>query len=290
MADSTDGVVREELATCIYEKEGHVARVILNRPERANAQNSQLVHDFDDLLTKAENDFDVKVVIIKANGRGFCSGHDLGGGADSYPEFMESLEAFGSPYKGTQDLFLWPVLRLWEFRKPTIAQVHGYAIGGGTYFAWLPDIVIASDDAYFQMPLIHGLNLPGGETMIEPWVFMNYHRAARYLYTGQTLTAADALEMGLVNEVVPRDDLEATVEKIASDIAAAPLSTLILAKSGLRRAGDGMGMRTHIQWGHDIHLLAGSFNDKTIGPGANDDPDAPFERPRQRVARVTGTQ
>jgi len=100
-----------------------------------------------------------------------------------------------------------------------IAQVHGYAIGGGTYFALLPDITIASDDAYFQTPLVQGMGLPGGETMVEPWVFMKWKRAAEYLYTAQTLIAQEAFEMGLV-------------------IALARLSTLMATKAWLQRAWD----------------------------------------------------
>ena len=84
-------------------------------------------------------DYAVKVVVIKANGKGFCAGHAAGGGY-TYPEFAENMEHWDSVWKAQSDLFLWPTLRLWEFRKPTIAQVHGYALGGGTYWALLPDI------------------------------------------------------------------------------------------------------------------------------------------------------
>jgi enoyl-CoA hydratase/carnithine racemase len=153
---------------------------------------------------------------------------------------------------GSRELFLWPTLRFWEFTKPMIAQVHGYALGGGTYWALLPELTIASDDAYFQMPLVQGLGFAGGETMIEPFVFMNYKRAAEYLYTAQTLTADDAHRMGLVNRVVPRDELEDTVEELARRIARAPLSTLMATKSMLVRAWEQMGMRQHLQLSADL--------------------------------------
>ena len=190
-----------------------MARIVLNDPGRANSQTSEMVHAFDDALTLADRDYAVKVVVIKATGKGFCAGHAAGGGY-TYPEFAENMEHWDSVWKAQSDLFLWPTLRLWEFRKPTIAQVHGYALGGGTYWALLPDITVASDDAYFQMPLVQGLGFPGGETMIEPWVFMNWKRTYEYLYTAQTLTAAEALEMGLVNRVVARDELDATVDEL----------------------------------------------------------------------------
>jgi enoyl-CoA hydratase/carnithine racemase len=237
---------RTELDTVIYEKEGPIARIILNRPEKANAQNSPMVWDVENSLKDAEADYDIKVVIMKANGRGFCSGHDVGGPGPSFPEFKAAMDA-GHPWGGPATLFMWPVLHLWEFQKPTIAAVHGYCVGGGTYFALLNDIVVASDDAYFQMPLPQGLGFPGGETMIEPWVMMNFHAAYEYLYLSQTVDAGEARRLGMVNRVVPRDELDATAELIAQQIAQAPLSVLMGIKAGVKRAWEGMGMRVHLQ-------------------------------------------
>ena len=214
---------RHELETVIYEKEAPIARIILNRPEKANSQNSPMVWDVENSLKDAEADYSIKVVILKANGRGFSAGHDVGGtGGPAYPEFIEAMEA-GHPWAGQATLFLWPVLHLWEFQKPTVSAVQGYCVGGGTYFALLNDIVVASDDAYFQMPLPQGLGFPGGETMIEPWVMMNFHHAYEYLYLSQTVDAAEAHRLGMVNRVVPRADLDATAELIAQQIAQAPL-------------------------------------------------------------------
>jgi enoyl-CoA hydratase len=238
---------RRELETVTYEKEGAIARIILNRPEKANAQNSAMVWDVDNSLKDAEADYDIKVLIMKANGRGFCSGHDVGGPAGSaFPEFTEAAAA-GHPWGGPATLFMWPVLHLWEFQKPTVAAVHGYAVGGGSYFALLNDIVVASEDAYFQMPLPQGLGFPGGETMIEPWVMMNFHHAYEYLYLSQTLNAEEAKRIGLVNRVVPRDQLDDTAELVARQIAQAPLSVLMGIKAGVKRAWEGMGMRVHLQ-------------------------------------------
>jgi len=242
---------RRDLGIVLYEADGPVARIILNWPEKANSQSSDMVWQVDACLDEIEQDNEIKVVILKANGKGFCAGHAIGG-PDLYPEFVDSQEAIGSNWIGSKKVFLWPTLRLYEFPKPMIAQVHGYALGGGTYWALLPDITIASDDAYFQMPLVQGLGFPGGETMVEPWVFMNRKRAAEYLYTAQTLSAEEAWRMGLVNKVVPRDQLDATVEQMAARIARAPLSTLMGTKSLLVRAWEGMGMRQHLQLSADV--------------------------------------
>ena len=285
MADAT----REELETVVYEKDGPIARIILNDPARANAQSSAMVWDVEHCLVDAEHDYDVKVVVLKANGRGFCAGHAvMGPSGAAFPEFARAAEA-GHPWQGQAELFLWPVLHLWEFPKPTLSAVHGYAIGGGTYFALLPDIVIASDDAYFQMPLVQGMGFPGGETMVEPWIFMNFHRAYEYLYLAQTIGAEDARAMGMVNRVVPRDDLEDTAELIARQIAQAPLSTLMATKALVKQAWETMGMRTHMQSSTYTMQLVTRAGDVTAWRGENQErgiQGGPRQVAEQRFAAV----
>jgi enoyl-CoA hydratase/carnithine racemase len=129
---------------------------------------------------------------------------------------------------------------------------------------WQVDVCLdraEDDDAYFQMPLVQGLGFPGGETMIEPWTFMNRKRAAEYLYTAQTLTADEALAMGLVNRVVPRDALESTVEDIAARIARARRSTLMGTKALLVRAWEAMGIRQHLQMSADVMSIMEKTSD-----------------------------
>lgn len=277
-----------ELDAVIYEREGHIARIILNQPEKANAQSSAMVQDVEACLQDAERDYDIRVVILKANGNGFCAGHVIGRQGTAYEEFQEAQEKVGSAWMPQFELFVWPVLHLWEFPKPIIAQVHGYAIGGGTYFALLPDITICSEDAYFQMPLVQGLGLPGGETMIEPWVFMNWKRASEYLYTAQTLTANEAFEMGLVNHVVPRDQLEATVEEMANRIALAPLTTLRATKTLVKRAWELMGLRLHLQMSNDLVSLTGAHADvREIHAGMGSVRIPPRQWAAQRLADGT---
>lgn len=241
-----------------YQTEGGIARIILDDPRRANAQSSEMVWGVDDALREARRSHDVKVVILKSAARGFCSGHIPTG---DYPEFKANLEAKGTVWEGQTELFLTPMLTLWEFPKPTLAQVHGYALGGGSYWALLPDLTVASEDAYFQMPLVQAMGLPGGETMLEPWLFMNWKRAAEYLLTSQTLSAQDALAAGLVNRVVPREDLEKTTEELAARIARAPGSTLVAAKTGIRRAWELMGMRIHQQISNDLVAVVSGHRD-----------------------------
>ena len=149
----------------VYEKEGPIARVTLNWPEKANAQDQKLAEEVDAALLDADRDYDIKVLILKANGKGFCSGHAIGNNAVDYPAFVEAAEVMGTPWKPQTDLFVKPILNLWEFSKPTIAAVHGYCVGGGTHYGLTTDIVIASEDAYFSYPPLQGFGMPSGRML-----------------------------------------------------------------------------------------------------------------------------
>ncbi|MGH9207313.1 MAG: enoyl-CoA hydratase-related protein [Acidimicrobiales bacterium] len=253
---------RTEMETIIYEKDGAVARIVLNLPEKANIQTAQQVWDFEDALRRADRDDEVKVLIVKANGKGFCAGHAIVSPeemAEVYPTTGPTPERTWKAHN--YDLFVWPPLNLWEFPKATIAQVHGYCLGGGTVYGYLTDLTIASDDAYFQMPLPQGFGLPGAQTLVEPWALMNWKRAYEYLYLSPTLSAEEAKEWGLVNRVVPKADLEAAVEETASTIARMPLTTILTVKAGVKRAWETMGMRVHLQSTADFTSIASSATD-----------------------------
>jgi len=241
-----------------YELSPPIARVVLNDPTRRNAQSSEMVHGVQEALARARRDHAIRVVIVKAAGEFFSSGHLHR--IDAYPEFQASFEHKGSAYEGQSELFLWPMLEFWEFPKPTIAQVQGPAVQGGTYWALLTDMTIAAEHASFQMPNVRW-GLPGSETMIEPWLFMNWKRASEYLYTGQTLRADEAREMGLVNRVVPAADLERVTEELAARIAEVPGTTLLATKTLVKRAWELMGMRVHLQMSNDLVALASQHKD-----------------------------
>ncbi len=269
------------LDTIIYEKDGPVGRIVMNAPEKANVQTAQQVWDFEQALDWAAGDEEIKVLIVKANGKGFCAGHaivDPEEMAEVYPTTGPTTERTWA--KHNYDLFLWPPLRLWEFPKATIAQVHGYCLGGGTIYGYLTDLTIAADDAYFQMPLPQGFALPGAQTMIEPWVMMNWKHAFEYLYLAPTLTAEDAKAWGLVNRVVPRPDLEATVEAAAATIAQMPLTTIMTIKAGMKRAWEMMGMRVHVQNTTDLLSICSTASDVQAFMAARGG-----LRPRQVAAR-----
>jgi enoyl-CoA hydratase len=253
---------KRELGTVVYEKDGPVAWITLDFADKANVQSSDLVFDVDTCLDDADRDYDIKVVVVKANGPGFSAGHAvLGAPGTEMREIQESTRRLGSPWKGQWGIYGEPVMKLWEFPKPTIAAVHGYCLGGGTVWGLLTDMTVASEDAYFQFPVLQGMAMPTMETGIEPWLFMNFKRAAEYMYTSQELSAAEAKEMGLVNRVVPRDRLDEETDELAFHVAQAPLTTLMAAKSNIRRAWDMMGLRTHVEASNDLLTMASAAGD-----------------------------
>jgi enoyl-CoA hydratase len=250
------------LDTVIYEKDGPVAWITLDYAEKANIQSSGLVFDVDDCLDDADRDYDIKVVVLKANGPGFSGGHVVTGTPGTeMREIDESTAKLGSPWKGQWDIYGTPVLKLWDFPKVTIAQVHGYCLGGGTVWGLLTDMTVASEDAYFQFPVLQGMAMPTMETGIEPWIFMNWKRASEYMYTGQEIGAHEAKELGLINRVVTRDRLDDEVNELAFHVAQAPLTTLMAAKANIRRAWDLMGLRSHLQASNDLLTVATQASD-----------------------------
>ncbi len=251
-----------KLDTVVYEKDGPVAWITLDYPEKANIQSSRLVFDVDECLDDANRDYEIKVLVIKANGPGFSAGHVVTGSPGTeMREIDESTAKLGSPWKGQWEIYGDPVMKLWEFPKVTIAEVHGYCLGGGTVWGLLTDMTVASDDAYFQFPVLQGMAMPTMETGIEPWLFMNWKRASEYMYTGQQLSAVQAKELGLVNRVVSRDRLRDEVDELAFHVAQAPLTTLMAAKANIRRAWDLMGLRTHLEQSNDLLTLATQATD-----------------------------
>ena len=134
-------------------------------------------------------------------------------------------------------------------------------MGGGIYLGLLTDFCVASEDAYFQMPLAQSLGEPGGHTMIEPWLLMNWHRTMDWFLLAPTLSAQEALEWGLLNKVVPRDQLEDTVEEMARKIGQIPLTTSMAVKNNVKRAYELMGMRVHLQVSHILTNMVGAATD-----------------------------
>ncbi len=199
-----------------YEKEAGRARIVLNRPEKHNAISPTMQRELHDALWVADEDPEVHAMVIKGAGPSFCSGFDLGG-YESHPGSRRGRRM------DTIDDDAWPIERgqrfdiaAFDVHKPVIAQVHGHCLAGGTVIALFCDMVIAAEDASLGFPPSRDL----GATPSMMWLYhVGPQWAKRLLLTGDTLSGADAAELGLVMKAVPARLLEDEVEGLLDRLA-----------------------------------------------------------------------
>jgi enoyl-CoA hydratase len=260
-ADNIDDVVS-------YEVIDGVAWVRLDRPEYRNAQNSAMTYALDAAFSRAVNDDDVAVIALAGNGDHFCAGHDIGTpGRDVDVEFERKAvihwthvdkEGGDLRWARESEVYLGMCRRWREIPKPMIAAVHGACIAGGLMLAWSCDFIVASDDAFFSDPVVR-MGIPGVEYFAHPWV-MNPRAAKEFLYTGDRFSAQRAQELGMVNQVVTRDELESTVAAMAERIAKMPRFGLALTKKAINQAEDLQGMRAGMDSVFGLHHFAHAHN------------------------------
>lgn len=241
----------------IYEP-GPVARIILNRPEYRNAQSRVMIEELDDAFRQAQTDAEVRLIILSGNGSCFSAGHDLG----SPPE-MADRERRGYPadrtgrYARSEELFLNATLRWRNIRKPTIAMVHGYCIYGGYMFASAMDLVFASDDALFLPSQLQYFS--------APWDF-GVKKAKEVLFENRFLTAEDAKDLGFVNRVHPRDDLERETMAYAERVAENSVLGLRLLKFSINQAADIQGYAAAVTGAFHTYVTSASgFGEQQTG-------------------------
>lgn len=256
----------EEVVT--YEVLGSVAIVRLNRPEYRNAQNSKMTYALDAAFSAAVHDDAVKVIVLAGNGKHFSAGHDIGTpGRDTDQSFdrkaviwWDHIGAAGvdSRFARESEVYLGMCRRWREIPKPMIAMVQGACIAGGLMLAWSCDFIVASDDAFFSDPVVH-MGIPGVEYFAHPWV-MNPRAAKEFLFTGDRFSAQRAHNLGMVNHVVPAEELETTVMAMAGRISAMPRLGLALAKKAVNQSEDLQGLRTGMDSVFGLHHAAHSHN------------------------------
>ncbi|HEY3735917.1 MAG TPA: enoyl-CoA hydratase [Jatrophihabitans sp.] len=252
----------------LYEVDGPIARVTMNRPEYSNAQNSKMTYALDSAFYRAAADDDVKVVVLTGAGKHFSAGHDIGTpGRDIDESFdrraglwWDHIGKLGgeSRFAREQEVYLGMCRRWRELPKPVIAQVHGACIAGGLMLAWICDLIIASDDAFFADPVVR-MGIPGVEYFAHPWV-LGPRQAKEFLFLGERITAERALQIGMVNRVVPREELARQVTDTATKIAQMPRLGLALTKKAVNQAEDAMGLQIGIDSVFGLHHLAHAHN------------------------------
>lgn len=245
----------------ILEKEGAVARLILNRPEKHNALSFAGLDQLVAMLHEAEDDDNIKVIILKGRGPSFCSGHDYDDAVRSYGLAQGPSEQKPKPpsqrVRLQRDRKLATNYMAFQYSlKPVIAQVQGYCVGAGMYLVELVDLAIAADTAKFSHAE-QRLGLAGNTWQLNAQILMYGPKKARELlllaeeFDGQT-----AVQLGLANRSVPEAELEATVEAWAQKIAKHPKDALVMGKAIHQMALDSLGYSQQFWRGYVGHSLS----------------------------------
>ncbi|MBG04506.1 MAG: enoyl-CoA hydratase [Rhodospirillaceae bacterium] len=228
-----------------YETEDNIAIVSMNRPEKLNAVNDALRSGVSEALLRADEDKAVSVVILRSEGRSFCVGYDIDN--DSPERAARRFDALKWRESLTEDVRFEMVP--WYLGKPVIASVQGHALGGGCELTMFCDVTIAADNAIFGEPEIHFSN--AGPAMVMPWM-IGFKKARELLYFGDMIDAKTALDLGMVNHVVPLADLEDRTMRFAKRMALISPEALQQTKLAINRGADAAGFTNAMHAGLDV--------------------------------------
>lgn len=240
-----------------------VARIVLNRPEKRNAQGLVMTYELDAAIRHACHDDDISVIILAAAGDHFNAGHDLSMTERAQPTPEESIGLWGQyevgngwegAYSREKELYLDVTERWRNAPKPIIAEVQGSVIAGGNMLVWMCDIIICSDDAKFRDNTVGEMGVPGVEYFAHPFE-LGVRKAKEWLFTAGWISAQDAEKRGMVNHVVPRADLSAFTLDLAKEITKTDRFTLKLAKESINNAEDAMGRRQAMNYSFALHQV-----------------------------------
>ena len=248
----------------IYDKQDHRVTITLNRPQKLNALNEALTREFEAAMYQAEDDNDVRVVVLKGAGRGFCSGHDY-----SKENFVPGERETGHDTEMHRIDFskrLRSYMRVWEIPKPVIAQIHGPCIAAATLLATSADLVVVADDAKIGpveaapgmvMGLIWGGWLP----------LVGLRKTKDFAFLHGTMNGKEAEQCGWATKSVPLAELDKTVDDMAAEIARVPLEILMMKKLAINRSANRMGIRDMMEINFEMSL-AGHFSNTRERQGA----------------------
>lgn len=226
-----------------------VRRLTLNRPEKRNALSNDLRRALFAALEAADQDAEVRVIVLRGAGACFSAGYDLSPEAGTQPP----------PYHTAGGPGFWPrhvvegVFRIWDLAKPVVAQVHGWCLAGATELATACDLVYLADDAQIGYPPVRGMSPP--DTQFHPWL-CGFRSAMEQMLTGDALSAEEAVRVGFANRVFPAGELENEVLRIAERIAKIPPEVQQINKRSVHRAMEAMGLRSAIRAGTEMQALA----------------------------------
>lgn len=265
IAYETDAPVR-------YDIVDRVAWIVMDRSGFNNAQNSQMTYALDDAFQRAVNDDDVRCIVLAGEGKHFSAGHDIGTpGRDVNKSFERRLlfaDHVNKPaaemlYTREQEVYLGMCRRWRDAPKPTVAMVQGACVAGGLMLAWVCDLIIASDDAFFQDPVVR-MGIPGVEYFAHAFE-LPPRIAKEFLLLGERMSAQRAEQFGMVNRITAREDLKAETTAVAAKLAAQPRLGAWLTKQAVNHVEELRGKRAAMDAVYHMHHFAHAQNDLTLG-------------------------
>lgn len=266
-------IAYETESPVLYEVADGVAWITMNRPQFNNAQNGQMTYALDDMFNRAVQDDAVRAIVLAGNGKHFSAGHDIGTpGRDLHHEFDKRLmlpphtnkPAAELLYTREHEQYLGMCKRWRECPKPTIAMVQGACIAGGLMLAWTCDLIVASEDAFFQDPVNPLMGIPGVEYFAHAFE-LPPRVAKEFLLLGERMPAARAYSFGMVNKIVPRDELKDTVTAMATKLASQPRLGNWLTKQAVNHVEELRGKSTAMTAVFHMHHFAHAQNDLVTG-------------------------
>jgi enoyl-CoA hydratase len=266
-------IVYETEEPVLYEVIDNVAWLTMNRPAFNNAQNGQMTYALEAAFQRAVSDDAVRCIVLAGTGKHFSAGHDIGTpGRDLYKDFDNKLLIPGHVnkpgaellYTREQEQYLGLCRRWRDVPKPTIAMVQGACVAGGLMLAWVCDLIVASEDAFFQDPVNPLMGIPGVEYFAHAYE-LPPRVAKEFLLLGERMSASRAYSFGMVNKVVPRDDLRDAVAAWATKLAGQGRLGNWLTKQAVNHVEDLRGKRSAMDAVFHMHHFAHAQNDLVSG-------------------------
>ncbi len=266
-------IVYETDEPVLYEVANGVAWITMNRPRFNNAQNGQMTYALDDAFNRAVQDDAVRCIVLAGEGKHFSAGHDIGSPArDHLKDFENRLLVPGHAnkpkaellYTREQEQYIGMCKRWREAPKPTIAMVQGACIAGGLMLAWTCDLIVASEDAFFQDPVNPLMGIPGVEYFAHAYELPT-RVAKEFLLLGERMPAARAYQYGMVNKLVPREELREAVTAWAEKLATQPRLGNWLTKQAVNHVEELKGKSQAITAAFHMHHFAHAQNDLVTG-------------------------
>jgi enoyl-CoA hydratase len=246
-----------------------IAVISLNRDSKRNAQNNQMTYELNACYDAAARDSNVKVIVLRAEGKHFSAGHDLRDKSNhlDFPQVFPQSGFSGEGQEGMmaheEEVYFNMCWRWRNIPKPVIAAAQGMTIAGGLMLLWVADIIIAAEDATFSDPVVaFGVN--GVEYFAHPWEF-GARKAKELLFTGDTFTAQEAMDAGMINRVVPATDLDAATMTMAAKIATKPGFALKLAKESVNQTLEAQGQYNAFRAAFSLQHLGHANNQLRFG-------------------------